>query len=318
MVPPPDLTLYRYDIAVSPSAAGKKATQIVALLLETEPFAGFLSELVTDFKSTLISRRKLENDQFVVEIRYRAEGQHEPRENATLYRVRIQYTDSLSTAQLVSYLESASPSVRLDDVLPVVQGLNIFINHYAKSTGNLAAIGASKTFSLGPRAAKWDLGTGLTALRGFFTSVRLATCRILVNINVTHGAFYDAVSLDKLILKHGFGSYNYNRRKLGRFLDKIRVRTTHLPEKKNRAGEVVPRIKTIYGLAGGNDGHSLAHPPRVKEYGAGAKDVEFWLERPSQSSRSVTTAKGIGKGKVKQGDPAGRYISVYQFFLQST
>ncbi|KAF2491439.1 putative RNA interference and gene silencing protein [Lophium mytilinum] len=324
MVPPPELTLYRYDMAVSPSAAGKKLTQIVRLLLETETMAQFRSDVITDFKSTLLSRRKLASDDFIVRVRYRVEDHDEPREGATQYQVRVQYTTALSTAQLVNYLESTDISERLHDVQPLVQALNIFLNHYAKSTGNLATIGASKTFSLGPSAAKWDLGAGLTALRGFFSSVRLATCRILVNVNVSHGAFYDAIPLEQLITKYG-AAHNNSKGKLAKFLEKVRIRTTHLPEKKNKAGQVIHRMKTIFGLANRNDGHGLPHPPRVREYGAGPKDVEFWLDSPAQSSSSSTAAKGDGKKKGKKGaasgapQPAsgGRYISVYDFFLQT-
>ncbi|KAF2805607.1 putative RNA interference and gene silencing protein [Mytilinidion resinicola] len=324
MIPPPDLMLYRYDIAVSPSAAGKKLTQIVRLLLETEALAQFRSDLITDFKSTLLSCRKLESDEFLVRIRYRAEDQDEPREEATQYQARVRYTNALSTAQLVDYLESTNLSQPLDDMQPLVQGLNIFLNHYAKSTGALATIGASKTFSLGPSAAKWDLGAGLTALRGYFTSVRLATCRILVNVNVSHGAFYEAIPLEQLISKYG-AAHNYNKGRLEKFFGKLRIRTTHLPEKKNKAGQIVHRVKTIFGLANKNDGHGLAHPPRVSEYGAGPKDVEFWLDNPSQSSSSSIAAKGGGKKKGKTGGPSGapkpalggRYISVYDFFLQT-
>ncbi|KAK2922783.1 Argonaute linker 2 domain [Fusarium oxysporum f. sp. vasinfectum] len=65
---------------------------------------------------------------------------------------------------------------------------------------------------------------------------------------------------------------------LERFLKFLRPHTTHLPEKRNKANEVIPRVKTIFGLARKDDGHGLAHPPRVRQHGAGAKDVEFWLD----------------------------------------
>lgn len=83
------------------------------------------------------------------------------------------------------------------------EALNIFLKHYAKSANSLATIGASKTFSIGAGESV-DLGSGLTALRGFFTSVRAATNRILVNINVSHGAFYQEGQLTKLM--EAFGS----------------------------------------------------------------------------------------------------------------
>lgn len=66
------------------------------------------------------------------------------------------------------------------------------------------------------------------------------------------------------------------------FLKRTRVRTTHLPERRNGSGEVVPRIKTTFGLARPNDGYGLAHPPKVRVFGAGPRDVEFWLDSEGQ------------------------------------
>lgn len=82
------------------------------------------------------------------------------------------------------------------------EALNIFLKHYAKSANNLATLGANKTFSIGGGESA-DLGSGLTALRGFFTSVRAATNRILVNINVSHGAFYQEGQLTRLMQAFG-------------------------------------------------------------------------------------------------------------------
>jgi hypothetical protein len=194
----------------------------------------------------------------------------------------------------------------------------------------LVTIGSARTFSLRPDAPKWDLGGGLTAIRGFFASVRAATCRILVNVNVTNAAFYNDGPLDQLM-----AAFEPQRRggkiRLASFLKRVRVRTTHLPEKKNRAGEVIYRVKTIMGLAAPNDGQGLAHPPRVQQFGAGPRFVEFWLDSgPPAQPGPVTEASGGQAKKKKKGgkgggpnvpsassSSGGRYISVYDFFLNS-
>src|SRR4030095_4499825 len=62
MAPSLNLILYRYDIAVSPSAAGKKLSQIIRLFLETPEMTDLQLDMITDFKSTLISRQRLERD----------------------------------------------------------------------------------------------------------------------------------------------------------------------------------------------------------------------------------------------------------------
>ncbi|KAL5610456.1 hypothetical protein FOBRF1_006573 [Fusarium oxysporum] len=260
-------------------------------------------------------------DEVLVEVPYRSEGEDEPTARATIYKVRVQYTKTLNIGELVNYLNSTSLSQSLVDKQELTQALNIFLNHYAKSAKNLVTIGSTKSSSLSSDAARGDIGSGLEIIRGFFSSVRVATCRILVNINVGHGAFYHAVPLPGLMKSYGLHSTVM----LERFLKLVRIQTTHLPEKRNKANEVIPRVKTIFGLARKDDGHGLVHPPRVRQHGAGAKDVEFWLDgEASSSSAPKPVAKGGAKGKGKGKGEAqaessaastpGRYITVFDFF----
>lgn len=317
----PQLVLYRYAIIVSPAAVGRKLNQINRLLLESSELAGIKNDSVTDFKSTLISKQKI-NDQTIT-IPYRSEGEDEPTAKATTYRVEVKFTNTLAVGELVQYLTSTDLSAKYDEKLPMIQALNIFLDHYAKSTGQLAKIGASKTFSLGSNSDTWDLGSGLTAIRGFFASVRAATARVLVNVNVSHGAFYQHGPLERLVMAFG----NMGLLKLSNFLKRLRITTTHLKEKKNRRGEVILRVKTILSLANKDDGRNLAHPPKVRTWGAGPKDVEFWMESASTSAAAGTSPPSTGKKGAKKAKPvagaagasgaagAGRYISVYDFFV---
>ena len=59
MVPSPDLLFYRYSVAVQPTATGKKSSQVIKLLLELPGYGEFHDDITTDFKSTLVSLRRL-------------------------------------------------------------------------------------------------------------------------------------------------------------------------------------------------------------------------------------------------------------------
>ncbi|KAK0647518.1 Protein argonaute-2 [Lasiodiplodia hormozganensis] len=317
LVPPKDLLLHRYDIAIAPEAKGKKHNQLVRLMLDTPDLSPFKPDLVSDFKSTLISRKKLDRDEITLSIQYRAEDEDEPLPNAQMYRIRVKFTNTLSVSELMDYLTSSNMGTRYPDEQPITQAFNIFMNHHAKVSDEVAAIGKNKAFSMG--ANKFELGFGLDAMRGFFSSVRMATCRVLVNVNVSYGAFYQDIPLDRLMIKYGAG----NKLRLEKFVKKLKIRTTHLPEKKNKSGKVILRVKTIVAFANKYDGRNLEHPPRVRAYGAGPKDVEFWMDSAPQQT-SAGSGKGKGKGKGKAGGPAkpqpeaasgGRYISVYDFFV---
>lgn len=332
LITAPDLTLYRYDISVSPKATGRKLAQVVRLLLQAPELAGFQQDMVSDFKSTCVSRKKLPQDDMKIPVVYRSDGEDEAREGANTYNVHVLYTNTLSVGALTEYLTSTDFTASYDNKLPLIQAFNIFLNHYAKSSEDHAAIGSAKVFSLLPDAPKWNLGGGLAAIRGFFASVRTATCRLLVNVNVSNAAFYLDGPLDQLMAAYD-PQQRVGKAKLASFLKKVRVRTTHLQKKTNKAGQTIYRIKTVWGLATPNDGYSLAHPPKVREFGAGPKQVEFWMDSgpPSTSKPGpATEAGGGGQGKKKKGGkgagpsvPAassgggGRYISVYDFFLNT-
>ena len=324
----PKLVLYSYNISTEPSAAGKKLTQVIKLLLELPEFAEFRNHVVTDFKSNLVSRKRLRERNatedapgvIVYHVPYRAELQDEPKENAVTYKVILKFTHTLPVNSLIEYLTSSTLSSGQVDKQPTIQALNIFLNHYSKTVPGMGMIGSSRNFPLRrDYDGTGDLGYGLQVIRGFFASVRAATARILVNVNVSYGAFYKPGPLDVLISQFT----TQNMVKLGKFLKGVPVTVTHLRPKKNKAGQEIPRKKVIIGLAIPRDGRDLAHPPKISGYGADSKNVQFWLEETTTTTTTTRKAtKGSKGAKSTQpgGQPPstpGKYISVYEFFKQS-
>ncbi|KAI0117862.1 ribonuclease H-like domain-containing protein [Nemania sp. FL0031] len=306
---PARLLLYQHSLTVTPQAAGKKLSHIINLFLQTPQLRAVLQQAATDFKSTLIAREQIATQSF--ELFYRAEGEDEPLQDARRYIVKIELVKALSVGDLVSYLSSASMNTQPIETAPIIQGLNILVNHYTKSqpSDRIATIGSSKSFRLSGSTG-WSLGYGSKAIRGYFTSVRAATGRILLNVQVNHSAFYEDKSLEWLMSE-------FNKQRLGlpqleQFIRKLRVKVTHLPKKRNRSGGEIIRVKVISRLAHIDDGKAerdhpqvLTHPPRVKRNGAGAEEVHFWLD----AAPGPSTSKG--KGSASAG---GRYISVYDYF----
>ncbi|MBE3049476.1 hypothetical protein IMZ48_44655 [Candidatus Bathyarchaeota archaeon] len=318
MAAPPDLTLHRYDMAVSPEVVGRKLKQIIRLLLDSPELAPFRQDVVSDFRSTLLSRKKLAGKEIRVKIMYRNEEHDEPRDDAPTYTVRLLLTNSLTVGDLVDHLKSTTPSAGYVDQQPTIQALNILLNHHSRVSPDLVAVGSNRTFSLADGTPNYDLGAGLSAVRGFFASVRAATARILVNVNVSHGVFYKAGPLDVLMKEYSDRSRSVGS--LNSFVSRVRVSMRHFPQKKRKNGEVVVKVKTVLGLATPSDGREQEHPPRVGGYGAGPKNVEFWLNPPASAEK--TKASGGGGGKKKgAGKPsmlaAGGYITVFDYFQKS-
>ena len=304
--PAKNLVLYRYHVSILPEAKGRKLKRIFDLLIQ-EPA---LAHGATDFKTLLILRDKVEEIEF--EIAYRSEFEDDPQPNTRPYRVKIQITGQIEVAALLNYLKTtqSDPNFSPTTQMQIIQTLNVLLGHYPQTNPTTSTISGNKHFSFGVKPVGFDLGGGLSALRGYFRSVRLGTGRMLVNINVNHAVFLQSGSLVELISTFA-RAYGRNSWQLEKFLKKVRVETTHLPAKKNRSGQKVPRIKTIIALANTNDGSFLSHPPRVSKFAAGPKDVQFWLDSLSQKT---STALGPKKGEASTRITTAGYISVYNFF----
>lgn len=215
-------------------------------------------------------------------------------------------------AALLNYLKTTEADPNFSPITrhQILQTLNVLLGHYPQANPTTSTISGNKHFSFSAKSIGIDLGGGLAALRGYFRSVRLGTGRLLININVSHAVFFQPGSLVDLISAFA-DAYGKNSWQLERFLTKVRVETTHLPVKKNKAGQKIPRIKTIIALANTNDGTKLSHPPQVSKFAAGPKHVQFWLDIPTQNTPTTLEAK---KGGASSKSTSAGYISVYDFF----
>ncbi|OTA55881.1 Piwi-domain-containing protein [Hypoxylon sp. EC38] len=286
-----DTVLYRYAISVDPEAQGKKAAQVIKLYLDNSHFDDFRQDIVTDFRSTILSIQNLPTIGPVT-ITYRAEDEDEPRKHAKIYTIKLSRINPLPVEDLNKYLVSKSPSAVYSYKDEMVQALNILINHYSKTNSNSVTVGTRKVFDRNS-ASSCDLGGGLKAMRGFYASVRLATSRPLINVNITHAVFYKEGPLLTLANEYMLGGKSLEN--LHKYLNRLRVLVTHL-KPNNKEGKRVSRVKTIVGLATRSDGANLDpnRQPIVPKSGASSKDVKFWWSKKGEE----------------------RYISVYDYFLQ--
>jgi eukaryotic translation initiation factor 2C len=325
-----ELMLHRYSIEVTElelrkCPTGKRLKRVIQLLIQ-DHLTQYGHHVVTDFKANLLSKTELDlKPEYIVT--YLSEGEDDPSPNAKRYRILLQPTGTLTVSELMDYLSSTDISSQLfGSKEEILQALNIAVGHHPKQAADIATVGANKHFQLDAALREsFDLGAGLSAIRGFFVSVRAATARLLVNVQVKHGAFYNDGPLDRLMLAY-ISENGPNLVRLWNFIKRLSVDVTHILKRK-KSGERVPRIKQLQGFAMPNDGQDQAYPPIVPSYGAGARKVKFFLnDSPVQQLQSQVTSSPSGnKGKGKQRgmgsttDPStsqGRYISVYDFFSQ--
>lgn len=253
-------------------------------------------------------------------IPYRAEGQTVPDPNATNYVYTVEWKASLNMSDvLINHATSPNVNGLFQNQQEMIQAFNLVVGQHPKTQINVFAAGKNRYVGAPQQGDQRSLTGGLEALRAFVFSVRTATQRMLINVQIKNLPFYEQGSLVKLSrsFMHANGP---NPRNLANFLKRLSVSVAHL-QKTSSTGQPIPRYKTIMGFAAPSDGRTLPNPPRITTYGAGSKAVQFFLQdsqtssnAPSSSGKAVTTPQGKGKKAVAGPSTAGRYISVFEFF----
>lgn len=284
---------YRYSIDIGPGPdkkvpSIKRCKRLVQLLLE-EHFAAERGHIATDSRANMVSSKKLDKisddeESTDFRVRWKAADETDYETDADVYIVTVKFTGMIAVSDLIDYLTSSNASAFFASKSEILQALNIVVGEYPKSRSDIASIGANKHFPLNPEPNdRFSLGEGLEVIRGYFVSVRAATARLLVNVQVKNVAVYEHGSLPSLIGKNPTSKFN-----LERFLKTLRVVVTHLKDKNKKP---VRREKSIWGLAREGDGSKLRnHAPRgVTQrgqerqripFGAAPNEIEFWQEKP--------------------------------------
>ena len=312
----PDLSLHKYRIEVRSKTGsepkGQKLHRLIDLLIKGH-FSDKQNGIATDYKRTLIAIGDLPTKEY--SVKYTDEGADVLDPDGPEYRMSLHHDSetqqpvTISVGELLDYLSSQSAAAFYAEKPTAIQALNIVLGHHPKSDPNIASIGPNKHFpTLGPRHERADLFAGLECLRGFFVSVRPATCRILLNIQVKHAAMYKAEMANKVFNEHVKDQDpKVKILAIHKFMARVRVELVHL-RKPTKSGSVVRRIRTVHGVATTSDGtekvkkglpsRPLPNPPQVQAFGAPASQVSFYMENPPTGSRL----------------PAKTYVTVEQYF----
>lgn len=159
-----------------------------------------------------------------------------------------------------------------DTVFPkfpeVVDAVGILLGHGPRMAAPATvAVGSSRFFPTQLDTERRSLGNFLEAVRGYFQSVRPATGRLLLNVNVTHGVFREAGRVSEIIRRAGRPS-----KRLHDMLRMMRV-TVEIPGVGTRdytMGGLARRRDNMRGRQGSN-----ANDLRVAVDFATPQDVQF-------------------------------------------
>ena len=321
---PDKLVLHRYSIKIDvdydegkqlPEPKNKKLKRIIRLLVDGLDNSKLRVPIATDFKSTLVCGGMIPQSLWVRKIKYSHEDDRGTRNGSRTYTVRIEETSPLlPISELKTFLASTTVIAPFSHRESMLQALNIIFGHHAKSNPIISIVGGNKAFNneKNELAEKVALGDGLEAIRGYFLSVRLATLRTIVNVNVCHGAFYEAIPLRELINERTGNPYDWDDVKydeLETFLKGVKVKTNYLKEGR------ITQVRSIQSFASTSDGEGTKHPPKVEYNAAPPRRVFFYLD-DEKDIEDVT--KQMSKSKDNRNRVKGKYISVAVFFEKGT
>lgn len=211
-----------------------------------------------------------------------------------LIRFKLQASASLNVRALIDYINSTSRDRFFAGYGDLIQMLNIIMCKAPNEALSVAKLPGNRFYPhqglLGmnnhPDIDFEELAGGLVALRGYFSSVRCATGRMLLNLNVTSGAFYQTVPLLDLLTK--FGNPDMEQREI--FIRRLKV-LYQRPGKNPVKAE-----KSIVGFARSMAGKKSVN---VKRFG-NAREVKFtYTDRSGPNPKDITTSvfdffKGLG------------------------
>ncbi|OHE98025.1 piwi domain-containing protein [Colletotrichum orchidophilum] len=261
--------------------------------------------LATEFKSQLVSLKKLKLAVNPIQVIFTQENSG----RSESYLVKIVGETEAPLGEMKEYLRTMIDKSDPDETnfprfATSVDALGIILGYTPRRNDQVTAIGNGRFFPWGPGSESQQLGwqDPLTAIRGYFQSVRLGTGALLLNINVTHGVFKTPVNLKDLC--GGFGVNVFDRspaeaqrvvsrlRTLSKFLARTRVEVRF----KDATGKEITSKKTILGLAYVGD-------IRDKQDVKFAKD--FHYGGPRQVSFRMAAAEG--QKTVMNNKPPGMY-----------
>lgn len=260
-------TVFRYNLTFEKDDGLSRARKrrYIELLLQQAPFSKVVH--YSDLSANLFTLEKLnlpqkDRGEYRVIIHDRLEAKFpEPKADDAdgikaararkTRKLRVEYTTSYVLNDLYRYVQSNSGNSYAAKG-DVVQAMNIIFNHAAASHQRITAQPNNKFYPLTdfgavgvpnhPNAEQWALGEGLVAIRGYYSSVRLGPSRVMVNVNVATGAFYEAIPLHTLIANfmgnRGFNN-EYNVKLCTSFIKGLKVLTRYSGEKK---------VRTVRGL----------------------------------------------------------------------
>ncbi|KAH7333964.1 Piwi domain-containing protein [Rhizoctonia solani] len=225
--------IFDYDISVEPETGIRRIMKrLLELMMSSSEFASYAAFAAHDNMKRLVSMKEIPvtgaAQVFSVAITYFEEGEDGPNERSKTYRISLKPTTVHQTGDMTKYVSGGDGSF---DIQPMISAFNILLAKYPSQHGVM--VGRNKWFFPSLHQAH-DLGGGLEAYRGYYSSVRPSFQQLMVNVNVATTAFYKPGPLTAIFLQ--FGPAGQNQLKTFIYNLRIEMRHTGRPMRKTIKG----------------------------------------------------------------------------------
>ena len=292
--------LYRYTIndvfridqnGAKWPAKGAKLSAVILEFIKSHESAKSKPALFSDLKSNIYTKTQLPmktSNEYSVE--YSDDKVKKGDKDRSTYTVILSKVQVLSFAELYAALDpntSCYPAEKGD----MIAALNILVGYHIQCQKDLWLVNNSRVFSEKDwrvQGKSKTLSLDLQGLRGFFFSVRPAAKGLLMNVNVSHAAFWrhhGRVS-DVLTTRQNEAGKEFRGSEINGYLKGRYVETLHRTA-----------LHTICGIA-------KQAPPLIDRHKAGPAEVRFEFDPTTLGPGEQTSL------------PAG-LVTVEQFFSDS-
>ena len=262
-VPNAEQTWYRYNVDVRPEPSRTKRRRLMDRILAHPKFRGLTWS--SDYAKTIVTTKKLDlgnegkaqewsesvvippepGNQQPAAPQGQVPGFVQQAQARNKVHFKVTCTGSFNVREIIQYLQSTSPGAEYTAAADIIQLANIIMCKPPNTGNHITNAGQNRFYPHEghPGMELYELGGALQAMRGYYASVRPAVNRLLVNLNVTSGAFYKPIPLRNLISESG--ARNSEAREA--FIRMLKVKAVYT--KDNQSKPFMVKIKTIVGFA---------------------------------------------------------------------
>ncbi|PPR00949.1 hypothetical protein CVT24_000256 [Panaeolus cyanescens] len=221
--------VHEYDVSISPATAIRRVKRRIFQLAEEGSewsSYGLKGAVAHDHSAKLIAAKQLPQP-LNIRVLFYDEDEPGPTNKSKEYTLSISYIQEIDLEGLKSYV-SGDLQHRNLDISSRLAALQIILAAHANRSGGGGVMIGRNRFFFKSAMMPFDLGGGLEAWRGFYSSVRPAHNQLMVNVNVCTTAFYKEGNLAEAMMQFRNASFGA---RTSAFVRGIRVKT-HLGHKK--------------------------------------------------------------------------------------